>query len=100
LLGGRRRPAAGRHARAGHDGARHILDVTACQLLIPRIASHNPGTVTVYYLLGGLGAYLPGLALSAGWADVVAVCLAASAVALLLAGLLATRLPARWPAIG
>jgi hypothetical protein len=56
--------------------------------------------VTVYYLLGGLGAYLPGLALSAGWADVVAVCLAASAVALLLAGLLATRLPARWPAIG
>ena len=47
--------------------------VTACQLLIPRIASHNRGTatslhLTVYYLLGGLGAYLPGLALSAGWA--------------------------------
>lgn len=79
--------------------------VTACQLLIPRIASHNRGTatslhLTVYYLLGGLGAYLPGLALSAGWGDVVAVCMAASAVALLLAGLLAARLPAQRPALG
>jgi predicted MFS family arabinose efflux permease len=79
--------------------------VPICQLLIPRLVTHHRGTatslhLTVYYLLGGLGAYLPGLALSAGWGDVVAVCLAASAAAFALAGLLAARLPARRPALG
>jgi len=56
--------------------------VTACQLLIPRLVDHHRGTatslhLTVYYLGGGLGAYIPGLWLGDGWSRVVAVCAAA-----------------------
>jgi MFS transporter, YNFM family, putative membrane transport protein len=59
--------------------------VTTCQLLIPRLVSHHRGTATslhqtVYYALGGAGAYLPGLRLHDGWHAVVAVCVAAVAV--------------------
>src|SRR5207248_3078289 len=40
--------------------------VTTCQLLIPRLVDHHRGTatslhLTLYYLGGALGAYLPGL---------------------------------------
>ena len=64
--------------------------VTSCQLLIPRLADHHRGTatslhLTLYYLGGGLGAYLPGLLLDRGWSQLVLVC--ASAIA---AGLLAS----------
>jgi YNFM family putative membrane transporter len=56
--------------------------VTACQLLIPRLVDHHRGTatslhLTIYYLGGGLGAYIPGLWLADGWSRVVAVCAAA-----------------------
>src|SRR6476646_4540493 len=45
--------------------------VTTCQLLIPRLVDHHRGTatslhLTLYYLGGALGAYLPGLWLDAG----------------------------------
>jgi len=69
--------------------------VTACQLLIPRLVTHHRGTatsvhLTVYYLGGGLGAYLPGLWLHDGWSRVVAVC-AASITAGLCASLVLER---------
>src|SRR5262249_53260008 len=53
--------------------------VTACQLLIPRLVDHHRGTatslhLTLYYLGGGLGAYLPGLWLDRGWGALVAIC--------------------------
>jgi YNFM family putative membrane transporter len=59
--------------------------VTTCQLLIPRLVSHHRGTATslhqtVYYVLGGAGAYIPGLWLADGWHAVVAVCVIAVAV--------------------
>jgi len=59
--------------------------VTTCQLLIPRLVSHHRGTATslhqtVYYVLGGAGAYVPGLWLSDGWHAVVAICVIAVAV--------------------
>ena len=59
--------------------------VTTCQLLIPRLVSHHRGTATslhqtVYYVLGGAGAYLPGLWLADGWHAVVAACMVAVAV--------------------
>jgi len=59
--------------------------VTTCQLLIPRLADHHRGTATslhqtVYYVLGGAGAYLPGLWLDDGWHAVVAACCVAVAV--------------------
>src|SRR6058998_2677781 len=55
--------------------------VPACQLLIPRLASHHRGTatslhLTVYYAAGGLGGYLPGFALDRGWGTLVGVCTA------------------------
>jgi MFS transporter, YNFM family, putative membrane transport protein len=64
--------------------------VTACQLLIPRLVSRGRGAatsvhLTVYYLLGGAGAYLPGLELDRGWAAVVVVCIGVSALGLLAA---------------
>ena len=53
--------------------------VTTCQLLIPRLVDHHRGTatslhLTLYYLGGALGAYLPGLWLDAGWSRLVTVC--------------------------
>lgn len=53
--------------------------VTVCQLLIPRLVAHHRGTatslhLTVYYLGGALGAYLPGLWLGDGWRVLVAAC--------------------------
>ncbi len=59
--------------------------VTTCQLLIPRLVSHHRGTATslhqtIYYVLGGVGAYLPGLWLDDGWHAVVAACCVAVAV--------------------
>ena len=59
--------------------------VTTCQLLIPRLVTHHRGTATslhqtVYYVLGGAGAYLPGLWLDDGWGAVVAACCIAVAV--------------------
>ena len=59
--------------------------VTTCQLLIPRLVSHHRGTATslhqtIYYVLGGAGAYLPGLWLDDGWHTVVAACCIAVAV--------------------
>jgi YNFM family putative membrane transporter len=64
--------------------------VTTCQLLIPRLVSHHRGAatslhLTVYYVLGGLGAYVPGLWLGRGWGAVVLACLVALVLALLLA---------------
>jgi predicted MFS family arabinose efflux permease len=55
--------------------------VTTCQLLIPRLVDHHRGTatslhLTLYYLGGALGAYLPGLWLDAGWSRLVMVCAA------------------------
>jgi YNFM family putative membrane transporter len=59
--------------------------VTTCQLLIPRLVDHHRGTATslhqtVYYALGGAGAYVPGLWLHDGWHAVVAACSIAVAV--------------------
>ena len=59
--------------------------VTTCQLLIPRLVSHHRGTATslhqtIYYVLGGAGAYIPGLWLHDGWHAVVAACCVAVAV--------------------
>jgi YNFM family putative membrane transporter len=59
--------------------------VTTCQLLIPRLVDHHRGTATslhqtVYYALGGAGAYVPGLWLHDGWHAVVAACCVAVAV--------------------
>jgi predicted MFS family arabinose efflux permease len=59
--------------------------VTTCQLLIPRLVSHHRGTATslhqtIYYVLGGAGAYLPGLWLVDGWHAVVAACCIAVAI--------------------
>jgi YNFM family putative membrane transporter len=59
--------------------------VTTSQLLIPRLVSHHRGTATslhqtIYYVLGGAGAYLPGLWLDDGWHAVVAACCIAVAV--------------------
>jgi YNFM family putative membrane transporter len=70
--------------------------VTACQLLIPRLAEHHRGTatslhLTIYYLGGGLGAYLPGLVLDDGWSHLVAICAAAIAL-----GLAASVVLLRW----
>src|SRR3954462_3131353 len=53
--------------------------VTTCPLLLPRLVGHDPGAptslpLTLYYLGGALGAYLPGLWLDAGWSRLVAVC--------------------------
>jgi YNFM family putative membrane transporter len=53
--------------------------VTTSQLLIPRLVTHHRGTatsvhLTIYYVLGGAGAYVPGLWLDAGWGAVVAAC--------------------------
>jgi MFS transporter, YNFM family, putative membrane transport protein len=64
--------------------------VTVCQLLIPRLVDHHQGTatslhLTLYYLGGGLGAYLPGLWLDAGWGRLVAVCAASIACGLVAA---------------
>ena len=73
--------------------------VTTCQLLIPRLVDHDRGSatslhLTVYYLGGGLGAYLPGLLLDQGWGSLVAVCAAAVAAGLAAAVVLRLRLPA------
>jgi YNFM family putative membrane transporter len=59
--------------------------VTTCQLLIPRLVSHHRGTATslhqtIYYVLGGAGAYVPGLWLHDGWDAVVGVCSVAVAI--------------------
>ena len=59
--------------------------VTTCQLLIPRLVDHHRGTATslhqtVYYVLGGAGAYIPGLWLDDGWHAVVAACCVAVAI--------------------
>jgi len=59
--------------------------VTTCQILLPRLVDHHRGTatslhLTIYYLAGGAGAYLPGLRLSAGWPAVVEVCIGAFVV--------------------
>lgn len=69
--------------------------VTVCQLLIPRLVDHHRGTatsihLTLYYLGGGLGAYLPGLWLDSGWRTLVAVC--AASIACGLAAALMVRL--------
>jgi MFS transporter, YNFM family, putative membrane transport protein len=69
--------------------------VTVCQLLIPRLVDHHRGTatsihLTLYYLGGGLGAYLPGLWLDSGWSTLVAVC--AASIACGLAAALTVRL--------
>ncbi len=71
--------------------------VTVCQLLIPRLADHHRGTatslhLTLYYLGGGLGAYLPGLVLYRGWGVLVAVCSASIACGLAAALVVRTRL--------
>jgi YNFM family putative membrane transporter len=71
--------------------------VTTCQILLPRLVDHHRGTatslhLTIYYLAGGAGAYLPGLRLSSGWAAVVEVCLASFAVGTAAAVLLRLRL--------
>jgi YNFM family putative membrane transporter len=55
--------------------------VTTCQLLIPRLVDHHRGTatslhLTLYYVGGALGAYLPGLWLDSGWSRLVTVCAA------------------------
>jgi MFS transporter, YNFM family, putative membrane transport protein len=68
--------------------------VTICQLLIPRLVDHHRGTatslhLTLYYLGGGLGAYLPGLWLDSGWGTLVAVC--SASIACGLAASLAVR---------
>ena len=59
--------------------------VTTCQLLIPRLVDHHRGTATslhqtVYYVLGGAGAYIPGLWLGDGWHAVVTACCVAVAI--------------------
>ena len=59
--------------------------VTTCQLLIPRLVDHHRGTATslhqtVYYALGGAGAYIPGLWLDDGWHAVVTACCIAVAI--------------------
>lgn len=64
--------------------------VTSAQLLIPRLARHSHGAatslhLTIYYVLGGAGAYVPGLVLGSGWPAVVAVCEGALVFALLCA---------------
>jgi MFS transporter, YNFM family, putative membrane transport protein len=64
--------------------------VTTCQLLIPRLVDHDRGSatslhLTIYYIGGGLGAYLPGLLLHQGWDRLVVVCAAAVAVGLVSA---------------
>jgi YNFM family putative membrane transporter len=69
--------------------------VTTCQLLIPRLVDRDRGSatslhLTVYYLGGGIGAYLPGLLLDRGWGRLVALC--AGSVALGLAAALVLRL--------
>ncbi len=77
--------------------------VTAAQLQIPRLAGHSRGAatslhLTIYYVLGGAGAYLPGLVLGSGWPTVVAVCDGALAVAFVCAvsvRLMDARTPAR-----
>lgn len=68
--------------------------VTTCQLLIPRLVDHHRGTatslhLTLYYLGGALGAYLPGLWLDAGWSRLVMVC--AASISCGLAAALALR---------
>ena len=73
--------------------------VTACQLLIPRLADHHRGTatslhLTLYYLGGGLGAYLPGLLLTDGWSRLVGVCSATIAAGLMAALVLRATLRA------
>jgi len=71
--------------------------VTVCQLLIPRLVDHHRGTatslhLTLYYLGGGLGAYLPGLWLASGWGTLVAVCSASIACGLAAAVVVRVRL--------
>ena len=71
--------------------------VTTCQILLPTLVDHHRGTatslhLTIYYLAGGAGAYLPGLRLSSGWGAVVGVCLGAFAVGTAAALLLRARL--------
>jgi MFS transporter, YNFM family, putative membrane transport protein len=72
--------------------------VTTCQLLIPRLVDRDRGSatslhLTIYYVGGGLGAYLPGLLLDQGWDRLVAVCAAAVAAGLVSALVLRVRLP-------
>lgn len=67
-----------------------FFTVTAAQLLIPRLTGHARGTatslhLTIYYVLGGAGAYLPGLVLGSGWGAVVAVCAGALGLAVVCA---------------
>ncbi len=74
--------------------------VTTCQLLIPRLVDRDRGSatslhLTLYYLGGGLGAYLPGLLLSQGWGRLVAFCAAAVAAGLTCSLVLRLRLPIR-----
>jgi YNFM family putative membrane transporter len=71
--------------------------VTVCQLLIPRLVDHHRGTatslhLTLYYLGGGLGAYLPGLWLARGWGTLVAVCSASIACGLAAAVIVRVRI--------
>ncbi|HET6847536.1 MAG TPA: MFS transporter [Gaiellales bacterium] len=71
--------------------------VTVCQLLIPRLVDHHRGTatslhLTLYYLGGGLGAYLPGLWLQSGWGTLVAVCSGSIACGLAAALVVRVRL--------
>jgi MFS transporter, YNFM family, putative membrane transport protein len=85
-------------AGLGLMAAAMFSTVTTCQLLIPRLASHHRGTaaslhLTVYYLLGGLGAYLPGLWEPDGWRAVVAACLPPAGLALAAALVLAGSRP-------
>jgi YNFM family putative membrane transporter len=74
--------------------------VTVCQLLIPRLVDRDRGSatslhLTVYYLGGGLGAYLPGLLLNDGWGRLVVVCAAAVSVGLVASTVLTMRLSRR-----
>jgi predicted MFS family arabinose efflux permease len=66
-------------------------------LLIPRLVDHHRGTatslhLTLYYLGGGLGAYLPGLWLDSGWGTLVSVCSASIACGLAAALVVRVRL--------
>jgi MFS transporter, YNFM family, putative membrane transport protein len=74
--------------------------VTVCQLLIPRLVDRDRGSatslhLTIYYLGGGLGAYLPGLLLNDGWGRLVSVCAGAVAVGLIASTVLTMRLSRR-----
>jgi hypothetical protein len=73
--------------------------VTACQYLIPRLVGDGRGAatslhLTIYYALGSLGAWAPGLLLGGGWSRVVAACGAAAVAGLGAALALRRAVPA------